>query len=73
MTVGRIDAIGADDKRAGNVSYTSQTKKKNPWDEIGAAMNGFGSMMNLPDISNGMSLFTVGKQGGTQEAGAFKA
>ena len=35
-------------------------------------MNGFGSYINnLPDNFN--SAFTVGKQGGTQEVGAFKA
>lgn len=66
-----IGAIGTEDKNSGNVSYTTQVKKKNPWDEIGAVMNGIGSLINLP--SNFNSAFTVGKQGGAQEAGAFKA
>ncbi len=66
----RVDAIGLDDKTP-RTGYTSQVKKKNPWEEIGAAMNGIGSLMNLPENFN--SAFTVGKQGGVQEAGAFKA
>ncbi len=67
MTTGRIEAIGLNDKST-NASYTSQVKKKNPWDEIGAAMNGIGSLMNLP--SNFNSAFTVGKPG-TETQGAF--
>ena len=71
MTVGRVDAIGFEDK-ANKTSYSTQVKKKNPWENIGALMNGFGKYINnLPDNFN--SAFTVGKQGGTQEVGAFKA
>lgn len=71
MTTGRVDAIGFEDK-ANKTSYSTQVKKKNPWENIGALMNGFGSYINnLPDNFN--SAFTVGKQGGTQEVGAFKA
>lgn len=67
-----IGAIGTEDKHSGNVSYATQVKKKNPWENIGALMNGFGSYVNnLPDNFN--SAFTVGKQGGTEEVGAFKA
>ena len=66
MTTGRIDAIGFDDKTS-KTAYTSQVKKKNPWDEIGAVMNGIGSL-NLPSHFN--SAFTVGKPG-TETQGAF--
>ncbi|CDE60594.1 unknown [Fusobacterium sp. CAG:439] len=71
MTFGRVDAIGFDDK-ANKTEYATQVKKKNPWENIGALMNGFGSYINnLPDNFN--SAFTVGKQGGADEVGAFKA
>ena len=72
MTTGRIDAIGFEDKTSRS-SYSTQVKKKNPWENIGDLMkNGFRSYINnLPDNFN--SAFTVGKQGGTQEVGAFKA
>lgn len=67
MTLGRIDAIGFDDK-ANKPEYATQVKKKNPWEQIGAIMTGIGSL-NLPSDFN--SAFTVGKQGGTEKAGAF--
>ncbi len=66
LNAGRVDAIGSDDRSS--VSYTSQIKKRNPWENIGAAMTGIGSMVNLPDSFN--SAFTVGKGGGQTE-GAF--
>lgn len=67
MTAGRVEAIGFEDK-TNRASYKSQVKKKNPWDNIGAAMTGFGSMVNnLPDKFN--SAFTVGQ--GTSVQGAF--
>ncbi len=69
MTIGRVDAIGADDK-ASKPTFATQVKKRNPWEQIGSFMTGIGSL-NLPDNFN--SAFTVGKQGGIQEAGAFKA
>lgn len=67
--MGRIEPIGHDDKTAAKPQYASSVKKKNPWDQIGAAMNGFGTIINnLPDNFN--SAFTVGKEGG-QTQGAF--
>ncbi len=66
MNTGRVDAIGFEDKTS-KASYTSQIKKKNPWEEIGAFMTGIGSL-NLP--SNFNSAFTVGKPGG-ETRGAF--
>ena len=67
MNSGRVDAIGLDD-RMNKASYTSQVKKKNPWENIGAAMTGIGYMLNLPEKFN--SAFTVGKRG-NQAEGAF--
>lgn len=66
MNAGRIDAIGSEDRSS--VSYTSQIKKRNPWENIGAAMTGIGTFINLPDSFN--SAFTVGKNG-NQAEGAF--
>ena len=66
----KVDAIGLDDK-AVKPSYATQVKKKNPWEDIGNAINGFGTYMsNLPDKCN--SAFTVQK-GGQQTNGAFEA
>lgn len=68
MTAGRIEAIGIEDK-SNKATYSSQVKKKYPWENIGAFMNGFGSYINnLPDNFN--SAFTVGKSG-TEGKGAF--
>ena len=41
MATGRIEAIGFEDK-SNKASYSSQVKKKNPWENIGYLMNGFG-------------------------------
>jgi len=67
-----IGAIGSGDDRSNNVSYTSSVKKRNPWEEIGAAMTGVGSYLaNLPADFN--SAFTVaGKQGGSDTQGAAR-
>ena len=66
MNSGRVEAIRLHD--TSKTSYTSNVKKKNPWENIGAAMTGIGSMLNLPDNFN--SAFTVGKSG-NQNEGAF--
>ena len=68
MATGRIEAIGFEDN-SNKASYSSQVKKKNPWENIGYLMNGFGSYINnLPDKFN--SAFTVGKSG-AEGKGAF--
>ncbi len=64
----RVNPIGIEDKNS-KASYTSEVKKKNPWEEIGAIMTGIGSYMNLPSDFN--SAFTVGKSGGAKAEGAF--
>ncbi len=69
MGVNAIGAIrhGDEDKKT---SYTAGAQKRKPWEEIGAMINGFGSMaVNLP--ANFNSAFTVGKNG-TETQGAFR-
>ncbi len=64
MGVNAVGAIGhGDDKKAGRTEYAEGTKRK-PWEEIGNALNGFGSYLN---INPGNSVWTAG----TNVQGAF--
>lgn len=64
MSVDAIGAIGhGDDRKAGRTENADGMKRK-PWDEIGNALNGFGSYLN---INPGNSVWTAG----TNVQGAF--
>lgn len=54
--IGAIKAVGHGDETT-KPQYATDIKKKNPWDEIGNALNGFGSYLN---INPGNSIFTSG-------------
>lgn len=63
MGVDAIGAIGHGDQEK-KTQYATDLKKRNPWDQIGNLMNGFGSYLN---INPGNSVFTAG----TNVQGAF--
>lgn len=71
MGINAIGAIGSGDDKSSKAEYTNGSKRK-PWEDIGGALNGFGSYMsNLPATFN--SAFTVGAKNGSQTQGAFGA
>ena len=61
--IGATKAVGYGDETP-KPQYTTDIKKKNPWENIGNALNGFGTYLN---INPGNSVFTAG----TNVQGAF--
>lgn len=70
MSISAIGAIGHGDEER-KTQYSTNNAKRRPWEEIGAMINGFGSVaVNLP--ANFNSAFTVGKSNGETQ-GAFRS